>query len=397
MSRMHFSHRRPSWWPEDKPWPPTEMRFSRRQPRWWPADEPWPPVDSERARVWRQMRGRFFWRIGGLFALLIVFVWSCIALSVWVMVSALGGSGIPVRDLIGVPVPLGIIFVGLILVARSLRRVALPIGDMLEAAGRVADGDYDARVAETGPREIRMLARAFNSMAERLRAHDEQRRNLLADVTHELRTPLTVIQGNLEGLLDGVYPRDDAHLTPILEETHVLSRLIDDLRTLALAESGALKLQKEPTDLATLTNETVASFRAQADTAGVTLSAEVAPNLPMLEVDPARIRQVLENLISNALRYTPRGGTIQVRCFAEGTGRVTMAVNDSGTGIPRDELPHIFERFYKSRDSRGTGLGLAIAKNLVAAHGGEISAQSEPGAGTQIQFSLPITPQGMGE
>jgi signal transduction histidine kinase len=262
---------------------------------------------------------------------------------------------------------------------------------MLEAAGRVADGDYNTRVDETGPREVRALSRAFNSMAARLQIHEEQRRNLLADVTHELRTPLTVIQGNLEGLLDGVYPRDDAHLTPILEETHVLSRLIDDLRTLALAESGALKLQKEPTDLATLTNETVASFRAQADAAGIELSTDAAANLPMLELDPARIRQVLENLIANALRYTPRGGMVRIRCFAEGTSRVSIAVTDSGVGISKDDLPHIFERFYKSSDSRGTGLGLAIAKNLITAHGGEISAQSEPGAGTQIRLSLPVT------
>jgi signal transduction histidine kinase len=368
----------------------SRMHFSQRRPRWWPTDEPWPPVDSERTRAWRQMRGRFLWRMGGLFALFMVLMWGCIALSIWGIASLLGIMDVPARSLIGIPVPLVIIFVGLILIARSLRHVALPFGDMLEAAGRVADGDYSTRVDERGPREVRALARAFNSMAARLQAHDEQRRNLLADVTHELRTPLTVIQGNLEGLLDGVYPRDDAHLTPILEETHVLSRLIDDLRTLALTESGALVLQREPTDLATLTNETVASFHAQADAAGVELSAEVGANLPMLEVDPARIRQVLENLIANALRYTPRGGTIRVRCLAEKTPRVTMAVCDSGAGIPHEELPHIFERFYKSRDSKGTGLGLAIAKNLVAAHGGEISAQSEPGAGTQIQFSLPV-------
>ena len=372
----------------------SRMHFSQRRPRWWPTDEPWPPVDSERTRAWRQMRGRFLWRMGGLFALFMVLMWGCIALSIWGIASLLGILDVPTRSLIGIPVPLVILFVGLILIARSLRHVALPFGDMLEAAGRVADGDYSTRVDERGPREVRALARAFNSMAARLQAHDEQRRNLLADVTHELRTPLTVIQGNLEGLLDGVYPRDDAHLTPILEETRVLSRLIDDLRTLALTESGALVLQREPTDLATLTNETVASFHAQADAAGVELSAEVGANLPMLEVDPARIRQVLENLIANALRYTPRGGTIRVRCYAEKTPRVTMAVCDSGAGIPHEELPHIFERFYKSRDSKGTGLGLAIAKNLVAAHGGEISAQSEPGAGTQIQFSLPVAASG---
>jgi two-component system OmpR family sensor kinase/two-component system sensor histidine kinase BaeS len=279
----------------------------------------------------------------------------------------------------------------LLLAGRALRYAATPIGDVIEAAGRVAEGNYSARVAERGPREVRALVRAFNSMTARLQTIDEQRRSLLADVTHELRTPLTVIQGNLEGLLDGVYPRDDAHLESILEETRVLSRLIDDLRTLALAESGALRLQKEPTDLGALVGETVASFQAQADAAGVELNADIAPELPPLELDPARIRQVLENLIANALRYTPRDGTIRVRCYAESKSdaHVAVSVSDTGSGIPPDALAYIFGRFYKSSDSRGTGLGLAIAKNLVAAHGGEISAQSELGKGTTIRFTLP--------
>jgi signal transduction histidine kinase len=200
-----------------------------------------------------------------------------------------------------------------------------------------------------------------------------------------------VIQGNLEGLLDGVYPRDDAHLEPILEETHVLSRLIDDLRTLAFAESGALKLQKEPTDLGAVVGESMASFQAQADTVGVELHADIGPELPMLELDPSRIRQVLENLLTNALRYTPRGGTIRVRCYAEdqGNAHIAVSVSDTGAGIPPEALAHIFDRFYKSSDSRGTGLGLAIAKDLVAAHGGEISVQSELGKGTTIRFTLP--------
>jgi two-component system sensor histidine kinase BaeS len=202
-----------------------------------------------------------------------------------------------------------------------------------------------------------------------------------------------VIQGNLEGLLDGIYPRDDAHLQPILEETRVLSRLIDDLRTLALAESGALRLEKEPTDLAVLASEAVASFRAQADAAGIELSADAAPDLPLLDVDAARINQVLDNLISNALRYTPNGGAIRVQCSIASGTHIAVAVSDTGAGIPPDRLPHIFDRFYKSSDSRGTGLGLAIAKNLVAAHGGEIEAESRLGEGTTIRFRLPLSNQ----
>ncbi len=285
-------------------------------------------------------------------------------------------------------VALVLIIVGLVLAGRALRHAATPIGDVMEATERVTEGDYTVRIAEHGPRETRALAHAFNSMVARLQADDEQRRNLLADVTHELRTPLTVIQGNLEGLLDGIYPRDDVHLELALEETRVLSRLIDDLRTLALAESGALKLQKEPTDLALLASETVASFQPQANAAGLELGADAEPGL-VLELDPERIRQVLENLIANALRYTPRGGTIHVKCFVEGA-HATVSVSDTGAGIPPDDLPHVFDRFYKSRDSRGSGLGLAIAKNLVMAHGGEISMQSTVGKGTTIQLTLPL-------
>jgi signal transduction histidine kinase len=339
-------------------------------------------------RDWHNIRGRFFWRIGCLLVLLAVFACGGSATLFWLLgifnvPNAPPHATGPLRI-----AALVLVIVGLVLAGRALRRATTPVGDVMEAAERIAEGDYAVRIAERGPREARALARAFNSMVTRLQANDEQRRDLLADVTHELRTPLTVIQGNLEGLLDGIYPRDDAHLEPILEETRILSRLIDDLRTLALAESGALKLQKEPTDLALLVRETVAPFLAQADKAGLALRAEAESELT-LEVDPERIRQVLENLIANALRYTPQGGTIRVQCVTEGA-HATVSVSDTGGGIPPDELPHIFDRFYKSRDSRGTGLGLAIAKNLVAAHGGEISAQSTVGQGTTIRFMLPL-------
>jgi len=363
-------------------------------PPWWPPDEPWPPAGPPSARAWRKLRGSFFRRVGILLLLSFVLVCGGFALLAGWVASRLGilnvpGSAAPFTLVLGL-IPLAVVLMGLLFAGRALRHTAVPVGDMMEAAGRVAEGDYSVRVQEQGPREVRALARAFNSMTARLAASDEQRRNLLADVTHELRTPLTVIQGNLEGLLDGVYPRDDVHLQPILEETRVLSRLIDDLRTLALAESGALRLEKEPTDLATLASQVAASFRAQADALQIELSVDAAPDLPALEVDPARIRQVLENLIANALRYTPGNGTIRVQCSFEGGTHVTVTVSDTGAGIPADELAHIFDRFYKSRDSRGAGLGLAIAKNLVASHGGEISVQSEPGQGTRLRFTLPL-------
>ena len=237
--------------------------------------------------------------------------------------------------------------------------------------------------------ELRSLAHAFNNMAARLRITDEQRRELLADVTHELRTPLTVVQGNLEGMLDGVYPADEANLRSLLDEMNILARLVEDLRTLALAESGALQLKKEPTDLGMLVRDTAAAFLTQANEARVSLNVEPANDLPWLEMDPGRIRQVLSNLLANALRYTPAGGTISVR-YWQAEKRALFEVQDSGPGISAEELPHVFERFYKSTDSGGMGLGLAIARHLVEAHSGTIIAESEPGQGTTMRIDLPL-------
>jgi len=272
--------------------------------------------------------------------------------------------------------------------ARGFRRFAAPLGDLIDAAENVEAGNYSVRVRARGPRELRSLASAFNSMSGRLESSERERRRLLADVTHELRTPLTIMQGNLEALLDGVYPADPAHLEPILDETRVLSRLVDDLRTLSLAEAGALTLHREPTDVGQLLTDSVASFRVQADSAGVELATVVDGVLPQLEIDPVRMREVLSNLLSNALRYTPRGGTVRVGASLS-DGTVRISVRDSGPGIAAEALPHIFDRFYKSDESRGAGLGLAIAKSLVVAHGGEIDATSAPGQGTEMRFWLP--------
>ncbi len=369
----------------------------RHRPPWWPDDEPWPPHGPP----WREMRRFFFWRVAGVFAFLVLLIAGVCALGFWLKsISSDQWDGSP-DQWGGPPVPVRLLFcggfvlglMGLALLVWLLRRVTTPVGELMEAVGRVEAGDYSARVFERGPAEVRALVRAFNAMAERLQLNETERRNLLADVTHELRTPLTVIQGNLEGLLDGVYPRDDTHLRPILEDTRVLARLIDDLRTLALAESGTLQLHREPTDFGVLISETVASFRAQAEVAGVELSVTMAEDVPLLEIDPVRIREVLANLIANALHYTPAGGRVQVAAqLNEGNRQVTVSVSDTGMGISPESLPHIFDRFYKSGNSRGTGLGLAIAKNLIIAHGGEISAQSDgvPGHGAIIRFTLPL-------
>jgi signal transduction histidine kinase len=216
---------------------------------------------------------------------------------------------------------------------------------------------------------------------------DRQRRQLMADIAHELRTPLSVIQGRIEGLLDGVYPRDDGQLSQVLAETRMLARLIDDLRTLAHAEGGTLTLQKEPTDVAILAQEVVDAFAGEAMSGDVSISLSAPPNLPLVCVDPLRLREILINLLSNALHHTPAKGVISIDLSAI-SDRMTVKVADTGTGIAADDLPRIFDRFHKGATSRGSGLGLAIARNLVAAHGGDIQAESQPGRGTTITFSL---------
>jgi signal transduction histidine kinase len=273
-------------------------------------------------------------------------------------------------------------------VGRAVRRTAAPVGDVMEAADRVAAGDYSVRLRERGPREMRRLAHSFNAMTEKLQASDAQRRNLLADVTHELRTPLSVIQGNLEGVMDGVYPTDREHLRPVLEETQVMSRLLEDLQTLSTAEAGALRLHRESTDPGALVAEAVAAFRTAAATSNVNLEQRATPGLPPVDVDPVRIGEVFANLLQNALHHTQPGGSIVVAASRGEEGQVAFTVADTGSGIAAEDLPHVFDRFVKAADSGGAGLGLAIAKSLVEAHGGTITATSEPG-GTTMRFVLP--------
>jgi len=242
---------------------------------------------------------------------------------------------------------------------------------------------------ELAPRWVRETARAFNAMAVQLDAQDQARRHLMADVAHELRTPLAVLQGKIEGLIDGVYPRDNERLQALLDDTRVFARIVEDLRTLATSESGALALAKEPTDVVALAHDAAASLAGQAAERGVTLAVSATPaEIEPVVVDPVRIREVLVNLVTNALRYTPRAGRVGIALC--GTAReIECRVVDTGPGIAPDDLPRIFDRFYKGAGSTGSGLGLTIARNLVEAHGGAIRAESRPGAGTAIIFSLP--------
>lgn len=386
----------PEWpanWPRRKiGWHHTPPTALHQRPDWWPENEQWPP------RRGHLRHNPFFRRLGCLFG-----IFNLLGVAAFILVVSY------IAHLFGIihltpltiqwTVPFGaigfiLVISGLVMVGLALRRSFSPLDNLLSASESVADGDYTVRVPERGPRAMRSLSRAFNKMAMRLHEADEQRRNLLADVSHELRTPLTVIQGNLEGMLDGVYPADETNLRALLDETHLLSGLIDDLRMLALAESGALQLKKEPTDPLLLIRETMGAFQSQANANGVTLTVTGADPEPaevsLISIDPARIRQVLANLITNALRYSPAGSTIVITC-KQIDSLVCIEVHDSGPGIPAEDLPHIFERFYKSADSGGTGLGLAIARHIVNAHGGSIRAESTQGQGTTIRVELPLT------
>lgn len=292
------------------------------------------------------------------------------------------------------------------------RRISNPLLHMTEAAKQLAAGNLEARVRAYRVREIDELARAFNQMADSLARADQQRRQMTADVAHELRTPLSIIKGRLEGIQDGVYEASPDQIVGLLEETALLERLVEDLRLLALAEAGQLPLYTELVEPAHLIADVARSFDHQAHERRVALLVETAAELPDIQADPQRMVQVLGNLVSNALRYTPVGGQVTLRAYVQQTAPTTptrngnaltdtssamicFEVQDTGSGIAPADLPYIFDRFYRAdrsrtRSSGGAGLGLAITRRIVEAHGGTMSAHSTVGAGTTISFSLPI-------
>ena len=311
-----------------------------------------------------------------------------------------------------------------LLIARSL---AAPLGRLAAAARQMAQGKLDARVPIGGATEVADVAHAFNEMATSLQSAEQQRQTLIADIAHELRTPLTVIQGNLRAILDDVYPLDKAEIATIYDETVMLGRLVGDLRELAQAEAGQLNLAPEPTEVAPLVEAAVAPFAAQAAAQEVALAVDVAPELLPIQADPDRVRQVLHNLLANALRHTPAGGTITLCARTEvqelrtessehhartevrglrtefperqasvlcPQSSVLITVEDTGAGIATDDLPHVFDRFWRadrsrSREQGGSGLGLAIARQLVEAQGGQIGVESTVGRGSRFWFTLP--------
>ena len=285
------------------------------------------------------------------------------------------------------------IVIAIILGIVFTRQIVSPLGRVAAAAGRVAKGDFRQKVAVGGPGELDQLGTAFNTMAATLEQDRQERRNMVADIAHELRTPLTVLQGNVEAMLDGYVPADANHLSSLHQETLLLSRLVDDLRTLSLAEAGKLEFRVKSVDLKELAGRVVESFRALMDSKHITFGLETVDNLPEVNADPERTAQALRNLVNNAAHYTPEGGSIMVRLTSDGSG-VTVSVIDTGIGISGEDLPHVFDRFYRvdrsrNRSTGGSGLGLSIVKQVVEAQGGRVRAESTPGKGSMFSFWLP--------
>jgi len=279
-----------------------------------------------------------------------------------------------------------------ILLARTLSR---PIRELTSATRAVAQGELDQVVPVRSEDELGELAASFNQMSADLLRARELRRQMTADIAHDLRTPLSIILGHSEALSEGVLPPSAETYQIMHEEAQRLSRMVDELRTLSLAEAGELDLTLRPVAPVELLNRTMAAYSPQAEKKGVELLLKVEDNLPDVEVDPDRIAQVLDNLVSNALRYTPDGGRVKLSARVE-RSQVQLIVEDSGPGVPEEEIPYIFARFYRGDKARprqegSSGLGLAIARSIVVAHGGQISADSELGKGMRFIVELPAS------
>ena len=366
------------------------------RPPGWSAGEPGPPDPPRLPDATRRFRRRLL-----LVAVALVLAWMVVvAIVTGVATGYWGDLGLPTD---GEGRPRGLVVIGAATLvagaatAIAYRRASGPVSDLLRAAEQVATGDYGVVDVEVrGPRELRLLTVTFNEMAARLAANEEQRRRFLADITHELRNPLAVLQSEIEAQMDGVHPRDDPHLASLLDETRRLGHLVDDLHTLALAETGRLVLRREAVAFGALVDEVVGRHEAHARQRDVALHASIAPGLPKAWVDPARVRQVFDNLLTNAIRHTPAGGEVLVAVstlLGPGAGDGPMLhcrVTDAGPGFREGQLDQVFERFTRAGDSRGSGLGLSIVRDLVRAHGGTIDVSNDPTTGgASVSFTLP--------
>lgn len=277
-----------------------------------------------------------------------------------------------------------------------------PLHALTGAAQRMRDGEQPESVPVSGDDEVGRLAAAFNDMSAHRARLEEQRKAMVSDVAHELRTPLSNIRGWLEAAQDGLADPDPAFVSSLLEEAVLLQHIIDDLQDLAAADAGVLRLHPESVEIRELLSQVAAAHQARAENAGVTLAVTATAPGPALLADPVRLRQAVGNLVSNAVRHTSEGGRVTLRAYAreEGDGTVLVEVTDTGSGIPSDDLPRVFDRFWRAEKSRsrrtgGSGLGLAIVRKLVEAHGGTVDATSVEGEGSTFVLRLPgTTPSG---
>ncbi len=294
---------------------------------------------------------------------------------------------------------IGMILVGFVASYALARDITVPLRKLNLAAQAVASGNYDYQVPIMTDDEVGQLAGAFNQMSKSLAENQVLRKKLFADIAHELKTPLTVIQGNLEGILDGVIEANPDQFKSLLEETVHLNRIITDLRDLSLAEAGQLPLEKTPTDINSLISRSVQMLQPLAEAKQIALK-QMLESVPETQIDAGRMTQVIYNLLTNAIRYTPEQGTVSIASSLvskNGSEWIRIQVQDSGIGIKAEDLLFIFDHFYRAdasrdRKSGGAGLGLAIVKQLVERHQGYVSVASVPGQGTLFGIFLPIEP-----
>ena len=361
--------------------------------------ERWQALPADERRRWQRRGRRMFLRFLLSFGMIVLLIVGSMALLAGLLTRWFSGvdGWTPLTILVwlgGIIVALALPMLAFAIGGRAFRGITTPITEVMAAADAVAEGDFSARVKGEYGNDFGRLARSFNRMAEELDLADQRRRNLTADVAHELRTPLHIIQGNLEGVLDGVYEPSVEHLEATLAETRLLASLVEDLRMLSVAEAGQLPLRLEPVNVSELLADVQTSFSGQAEAAKLALSVSAPPSLVVV-ADYGRLTQVVNNLVLNALRHTAVGGQITLEAKPIDNW-VNLTIRDTGEGIPATELPYIFDRFWRGDRARShtgsTGLGLAIARQLVQAHGGQITVESDVGIGTTFTIRLPLEP-----
>ncbi|MFT3895231.1 MAG: HAMP domain-containing sensor histidine kinase [Anaerolineales bacterium] len=349
-------------------------------------------MSNESSTSTRRRTNRFFSFIF-IFVAILLFIAGTAAFLYWLFSEYSGVRNIWLL-VCGAPIIFIVIFIFILF--NLWNRYGRPMEKIFSAIDAVSEGNLSVRVPENNSDMFSDLSKRFNKMIADLERAEQQRRNLTADIAHELRTPLHIIQGNLEGVLDGVYQPTPEHIKDTLDETQLLTRLVNDLQTLSLAETGQLPLHPTRFLLADLIQDLTSSFSSQAASQGIDLQTKIAAPNQELTADYDRLNQILSNLISNALRHTPQGGKISIETVPASSAErsVRITVKDTGAGIASEDLPFIFDRFWRGDRSRSershSGLGLAITKQLVLAHGGTIEVKSEgvPGKGTTFTIEL---------